>query len=54
MSASVSRLLPLLGGRRGTRGGFSGISKRGGRLSDNEGLPRARRVAVAVLVVRVT
>lgn len=30
MSASVSRLLPLLGGLRGTLGGSSGMERRGG------------------------
>lgn len=54
MSARVSLLFPLLGGRRGTLGGSSGINKRGGKPADDEVLPRARRVAVAVLVVRVT
>lgn len=30
MSARVSRLFPLLGGRRGTLGGSSGMDRRGG------------------------
>lgn len=47
MSASVSRLLPLLGGRRGTLGGSAGMHRRGGGESAVADSGETLRVRIA-------